>query len=239
MSDPQLVAHALAVVSDIPRWIEARALLLSEYCAVFGAGSDLIIRNDAPGGCIAVALGRAPEELARSVLCDRPGRELLCALEDSAHWQRVLLDWSTEGVVLYGLERPGDLASPSPAVERLSSDHSLDHLPQELREEIEKALPDRPVWCAFHEGRAAAFAYSYWRTERWFDISIDTAPAYRRRGLARLAVSALVRHELADGLQPVWGAMASNGASQCLAESLGFVHVDQTLLMSQDPTQVR
>jgi len=239
MPDPQLVALALALVPDVPRWIEARALLLTEHCAVFGAEGDLIIRNDAPGGCIAVAMGRVPKELARSVLSDRPGRELLCAIEDGEHWQRALLGWSAEDVLLYGLQRSGDLAPPSAAVGRLTSEHSLDHLPQELREEIEQALPDHAVWCALHEGKVAAFAYSHWRTEGWFDISIDTVPAYRRRGLARLAVSELIRRELAEGLQPVWGAMASNTASQRLAKSLGFVPVDRLLLLSQDTPEVR
>jgi len=239
MFDPQRIAHALAVLPDSPRWIEARAVLLSGHGAVFGAGGDLVIRNDAPGGGIAVAMGRAPEELARSVLGDRPGRELLCAAEDGEHWQRVLRGWSTKGVLLYGLQQAGGLVPPSAAVERLTLDHSLDHLPQELREEIEQALPDHAVWCAFQEGDAAAFAYSHWRTEGWFDISIDTAPAYRRRGLARRAVSELIRRELAAGLQPVWGAMASNTASQRLAASLGFVPVDRMLLLTQDTAELR
>ena len=238
MSDPQLIAHALSVVPDTPRWIEARAVLLSGQSAVFGAGGDLIIRNDAPGGCLAVVVGRPPEELLLSVLDDRPGRELLCMPEDGEHWRLALPAWSTEEALLYGLERPGDLAPLSPTVERLDSDHSLEHLPKDLRDEIEQALPDHAVWSAFHEDSAAAFAYSHWRTEGLFDISIDTAPAYRRRGFAQLAVSELIRRELTAGLQPVWGAMASNSASQRLAEGLGFALSDKIVLLSQDAREV-
>ncbi|MFT7463513.1 MAG: GNAT superfamily N-acetyltransferase [Pseudohongiellaceae bacterium] len=233
MLEPMLAAHALTLVPDLPRWIEARALLLSGHSAIFGSAGELIIRNDAAKGRLAVALGRASADSAGAILCDRPGRELMCPVDDGEHWLRVLPGWSAGEVLLYRLEQPSALAAESPGVKRLGVEHSLEHLPAELREELEEALPDHTVWCAFHEGSAASFAYSHWRTEGLFDISIDTNPGHRRRGLARLAVSELIRQEIAAGLQPVWGAMGSNSASQRLAHSLGFALVDKMLVLSQ------
>ena len=56
------------------------------------------------------------------------------------------------------------------------------------------------------------------------EISVETDPAHRRQGLARLAVSAFVEHSLRVGLQPHWTCWRDNQPSVALAESLGFVH---------------
>jgi hypothetical protein len=46
-------------------------------------------------------------------------------------------------------------------------------------------------------------------------------------------VSALIRTEIERGRQPVWGAMASNRASQNLATSLGFELADQVVSLQR------
>lgn len=54
------------------------------------------------------------------------------------------------------------------------------------------------------------------------EISIFTAPEYRRRGLATLAASAFVEACLARGLNPIWGCFPENHPSMALAHKLGF-----------------
>jgi RimJ/RimL family protein N-acetyltransferase len=78
--------------------------------------------------------------------------------------------------------------------------------------------------------------YAGWRTEKWWDVSIDTVEAYRRRGYAARAVRFMIGHMAGLGQAPVWGALESNIASMHLAASLGFVAIDQLAVFSQPTT---
>lgn len=61
------------------------------------------------------------------------------------------------------------------------------------------------------------------------EISISTAPGYRRKGLARLAGAAFLQACLARGLKPVW---PDNEPSVALAHGLGFIDdLDQDVCM--------
>lgn len=62
------------------------------------------------------------------------------------------------------------------------------------------------------------------------EISIFTAPEYRRRGLATLTASAFIEACLARGLKPIWGCFPENLPSVALARKLGFENaVDQPI----------
>ena len=52
---------------------------------------------------------------------------------------------------------------------------------------------------------------------------INTLPAYRRRGYAKIVVGALLKHLLKTHKVPLWSCSSTNIASQKLAESLGYV----------------
>lgn len=219
-----LVRAALADVEDLPRHIEGRAILLSGRCGVFGEPGAWAIRNEAPDGSVVVLVGNPSERVVREALSDREGRELLAAAELEPHLRRWFPEWRHEGAVLYGLETPPLASAPDPDVRLLSRSDSLEHLDDELRDELESA---RDVHACFADGLAVSFAYSYWRTEGLFDVSIDTAEPHRRRGHAARAVSALIRAETSAGRRPVWGAMDTNEASHALAKRLGFRPCDR------------
>lgn len=225
MQPPQAIWGA---VPDVPRWVEARGILLAGCGRVFGDRSGWIIRNDRPHGTLLVIVGRPPPELIREAFFDRAQREVLCAIEDQAHVAGALGATVAEGVLLYQLPDRSKLPAASERVRLLSPADPLHHLDPDLRIEIEDAVQSGwRVHVAFHEGCAASFAYACWLTERQFDISIDTVPEAQRRGLARLAAASLIRDQLSQGRQPVWGALSSNLASQALAVSLGFEKVDE------------
>lgn len=59
------------------------------------------------------------------------------------------------------------------------------------------------------------------------EISIATAEAYRRRGLAQIAAAAFIEAALARGLNPIWGCWPNNTPSVGLAQKLGFVEAAQ------------
>jgi RimJ/RimL family protein N-acetyltransferase len=64
------------------------------------------------------------------------------------------------------------------------------------------------------------------------EISIATAPEYRRRGLARLTASAFLDACQQKQLRPIWGCWPENTSSIALAQSLGFTgDVEQDVLL--------
>ena len=175
-------------------------------------------------------VGRPEAALIEAALADRPHRELLVAPEDEVHLVAHFPDWQRERAVLHELSDASRLAQPDPRVRPLCAGDSLAHLPDELREELEAARAQLQILAAFEGGKPVCFAYAYWRTERWFDISIDTLRDHRRRGYARVTASELIRRERADGREPLWGAVASNHASLRLAAALGFDPSDEVVI---------
>lgn len=224
-------------VPDVPRWVEARAMLLAGCGRVFERGDELLIRNERPGGQLIVAVTPPSVELLDRALEGRSRSEVLCAAEDEDVLRSRLPGWPSERAVLFGLTAFDALVPPDPGVRVLGHEDSLDHLEPGLRAEMERARLEGTVFATFDGGssatdtsearRAVSFAYAYWKTEGLFDISIDTVASHRRRGLARRAVSELIRYERSAGRSPVWGAMASNRASQQLARGLRFEPVDE------------
>ncbi len=232
MNQTELIAAALHAVPDLPHWVDVRGLLLSGQCRVFGGDGGFVVRSEAKDGQLVGVAGRPAASDFKLALKDFGECELMCRPEDASHVAEHLPDWEREGVVVFELEDPAQLASPTDAVRLLTLEDSLEHLPGELREEIDGARREREVFAAFADGVAASFGYSYWETETHCDISIDTLEELRRRGLARLAVSELIRRRLERGVTPVWGAMASNVASQELAVTLGYVASAEMVLFA-------
>ena len=62
---------------------------------------------------------------------------------------------------------------------------------------------------------------------------IDTIEEQRRRGLAPHVVRAMIAHMAQTGLEPMWGALESNGVSLRLAARLGFTPVDEVVVISR------
>lgn len=67
---------------------------------------------------------------------------------------------------------------------------------------------------------AAAFSAAVCSEE--VDIGVETAEAYRRKGLAKVLVDRMCREILAKGKRPVWAHSQSNAGSGKTAESVGF-----------------
>jgi GNAT superfamily N-acetyltransferase len=114
----------------------------------------------------------------------------------------------------------------------------LSGLPPALRAEVGAALARvQPLFVARvppgDAGRIVAVCSAAWETETRWDVSVETVPRHRRRGLAAACFAALARWMLAErGKRPVWGAHESNPASLALAGRLGFVR-DSELLSFQ------
>lgn len=77
-------------------------------------------------------------------------------------------------------------------------------------------------WVAAVDGAPAALAFAAMTTGDDVEIGVETLPAFRRRGLARLACAAMIEDLMASGRTPVWSCRADNAGSVRLAEALGF-----------------
>lgn len=73
-----------------------------------------------------------------------------------------------------------------------------------------------------------AMAFGSYRGADRLELGIETAPQWRRRGLAAAAAAAMIRVTLDAGLEPVWSCREDNVGSYRLACALGFVPTSRT-----------
>lgn len=77
-------------------------------------------------------------------------------------------------------------------------------------------------WVAEVDGAPGALCFAAMTTGDDVEIGIETLPAFRRRGLARVACAAMIDDLVATGRTPVWSCREDNVGSVRLADALGF-----------------
>jgi hypothetical protein len=199
---------------DVPRWVEAHGIAADpEHWRTplgggFALGHDaarlIVIAGDADAGALA-GLARAYPQ--HTILLEKPK----------------LIDRPTERAILHTLPD----ATTLPDLEGAVMLDDATPLPDPLAAELTWAKTRGPVFTVYLDGQPAAFAYAPWRSPKLFDVSVDTVIGARQLGLATIVAAAMIRHERAQGREPVWGADEGNVASRRLAERLGFVAVDE------------
>lgn len=221
----------LTELPDLPRWLHARALLLSRRGHVVQAGDGcrmVCSRTDRLAVPVTIELSA---EIDACVQREAPGALLL--LQDvmlpAARYH--LPDWDAEPVALYAIDpaRARQWTLPPWPTAPLTPEQieSADGVPAPLRDELIAAAARSPIWAASLDGRPASFAWTPLATEGWFDVSVRTLDDARGRGLGRAAVMGLVVDRLLRGLRPVLRAPATSEAAHRLARGLGFDQVDQ------------
>lgn len=224
--------HLARSLPDIPRWVETRGLLLGGRCSVAVSPDGFVVKAlDSPLVC---CVGRPdPEAVRKAVANPTPDLRVLVPPEEAEPVARALPDWSRGSATIH-VQAAGTRPAPDPAVDvRLLADEPLlDLLPDGLREELSSVRPPATVAVAFSDGFPASICYPCWETESLWDISIDTVPEFRRRGLAEACTAFLIRTMRERGKEPVWGAEDSNLPSLRLAAKMGFVPVDRLILFS-------
>ena len=208
----------LELAEDLPRWVEARAMLLAGEEAI-PDGRGFLVTD----GRLAVLLGDARSEPrdAETVLIAIEREEVARGFEQRG--------WLVERALLHTLPDPDALPEDEGASE-LPPDADLSHLPEPLAAELRRAAQVHAAWV---DGLPVSFAYAPWRTERWFDVSVDTVASARQLGLATRVAAAMIRAEREAGREPVWGAGEDNLASLRLAARLGFVACDALWVLTR------
>ncbi|HEX6737696.1 MAG TPA: GNAT family N-acetyltransferase [Vicinamibacteria bacterium] len=228
-------AQLLDRLPDLPRHVEARGLLLSGRCEVLAAGDGaLLCARETPLVCV---VGRPGPAAFAQVLAGAGEHEFLAPATERAFVQSALDEWEAEEAAVHVLPEGTPLPPPLPGIDvgclDQGDEESLPTMPEDLAHELRTVLPHGLVVVAFDGDEPASFAYASWTTEGWFDLSVDTLAAHRRRRLAEAAARELMALQGAAGRRPVWGAAESNLASRGLARKLGFVEVDRLVVFTR------
>lgn len=230
------VTDLAARLPDLPRLVETRAILLSGACEVLGdpERGDYVVRSFDAG--LAAVVGRPSPGALREAAARRDVVEIVCGEDAASATHAALPRWQADPAAIHVLGSGRAVpASRGDDTRLLGADEplALQHVPAELRQELEAARARSPFAVGFAGGLGVSFAYAPWQTETLFDLSIDTLEAHRRRGLGAAAAALLIEHISATGKQPVWGALEDNGPSLRLAARLGFVPVDRLFVLSR------
>jgi GNAT superfamily N-acetyltransferase len=228
-----------AALPDVPRWVEARSLLLAGLGELFGPEGGGFALCD-PEDELVIVVGKPARNLVRQALECAGGRgSVLATPEDAGHVSRVLSGWSSARAVIHtpgrGAER---LREPVDGVRLLEpvEVERLPDMPPDLGSWLRLAASrGYPIAAAFAGELPVSFCCAAARTETLWDVSIDTLPEHRRRGHAARCAAYMIRHMNERGKRPVWGAEEDNRASLALAARLGFVPVDE-LVVFHPPT---
>ena len=104
-------------------------------------------------------------------------------------------------------------------------------------------FPDGLVYGVVVDGRVASYAFAHRpgvMEDQVADIGVETAPAYRRRGYAKTAVSAVLAHITRTGGEARYGCRPDNLASIATARSVGFVPYGTNLVLAApSPKEIR
>ncbi len=220
-----------ALLPDIPRWVEARDLLLGGRCELFGTSESAFAVRDPDTGSV-VVVGAPALEVISAATENVGGGNLVCLQEHAAWVSKALPGWTSTRCMIHVLTHPEALPEASNADVRFLEPSLIPQLAidEELRGELESGAQGSKIAAARVDNQPAAFCYAGSITESLWDVSIDTVASHRRKGLAGHCAAFMVRHMWQQGRDPVWQSDAANPASWKLAAKLGFRLVDEMTL---------
>ncbi|GEM_PF-680494 len=241
----------LDCLPDIPRWIEARSMLLN------GRGMVLAFHSDPETGSECSAERRAEtkgallqQDIGLGVVIGKPDMdlifqlseladEIICPIENAVHCAKALNGWSKEAATIFlrddQIPLP-QLATSHQRVLRTGELTEIDDLPELLFEELEEEQQaGTKIYCATEDDRPLAFCYPGSLSETYWDISIDTLEAHRREGHATRSVIYAINQMEKQHRKPAWAAVDSNTGSRAMAGSLGFTSIDRLMVFTRNP----
>lgn len=214
-------------------------MLFSGDCEIFGLKEDqkpqFVARETGQDPAYASVVGHPTREaIAEAIGRGRKVGEVLAVPENRSHVAAALRGWGSVTAPLHILgEAPCLPNVPEGSVRLVSSLEMVDmeSLPPDLHYELKDAVRISPIAATFADGRPVSFCYAGSKTESLWDVSIDTLEGFRNQGYAARCVAFMIRYLRLVGKQPVWCAEETNEASLGLAAKLGFVPVDELVVL--------
>ena len=229
---------ALAEIPDTPATLEFRAIALDPRSQAYRSGDGLLLVDSC---CeLACAVGRVSRADVGPLY--RSG-DLECELlaDEQAHAALGEVQGFGPAAILTlgGPFQPALKPVDGLTVRELRADDSLDHVPSGILAEVTRWRTRTDIVCGVIEGVVRCVAYAPWSTETLADISIDTMPYDRQKGIGSHVASALIEQLLRNGRAPVWGAAESNFASLLVARKLDFCRPAGRLWVNSYPRVLR
>jgi GNAT superfamily N-acetyltransferase len=219
---------------DIPRWIEARSMLLTGNCEILSEPTDemaCVVLNIERQ--LIVVTGRpSASTILQAVGATGERALVICPLEEAGHVGAVLPNRILSPAKLHLLVKQHLMPQVTSGAVRFVSKDELSglDLPNELKKELAIVAPHCTIAATIVDELPVSFCYVGWETETLWDVSIETLREHRGLGYAARAVSFLTDHMRQRGKSPVWGAEEFNIPSMRLAAKLGFRPVDSLAL---------
>jgi GNAT superfamily N-acetyltransferase len=230
--------HALAdALDETPQTLISIHILRRGMCRAWLAGEPTAphatVIQPTPSPAEPLGFGRDPD-LLWNLLREVPGwgcilvdtqvaRPLARRIRDRTQHQVGFVD-----DIYFVLRRPAGRYA-DPAVRFLTPDDAplVDAAPPELAgvgyPSRQAFLADAVAAAAIVDGRIVSLAYTSALGDRYADIGVYTAPAFRNRGFARAAASLVADRVQHQDRVPVWSTGHFNAASLHIARQLGFV----------------
>jgi GNAT superfamily N-acetyltransferase len=237
VKDPAVSARLAALLPDVPRFVETRAMLLEGDCEILGleedAASPSFVVRDGEEDLVCVVGHPSREAVAEALARSGDASAVITMPENVSRVAQAVPVREPQPAILHLLAEAERLPEATEGqVRLLSGPEELRLLPAGLRAELERTLRrGTPVVAAFVGDAPVSFCYVASETEGLWDVSIDTLEEYRKRGYAARCAAYMIWH-MRDtvGKEPVWGAVEFNAPSMGLAAKLGFVPVDRVFV---------
>lgn len=114
-----------------------------------------------------------------------------------------------------------DTAAILPSSVKIEDDGLENLTTIEVNENLEKNIP---TFATVEDGKIVSLACvnEYTKGQRMLEITVETAPDYRKKGYARSNTAALAKHLIENGYSVAYCCSRYNDGSRRIAESLGF-----------------
>jgi RimJ/RimL family protein N-acetyltransferase len=230
MDDRRLLTEQLP---DIPRWVEARSLLLDGDPEITGlsiAGELSAVIRDPEDDTVFVVGVPDPDAILAAVARRTGACDVVCGIEAGDRLARLAPDWTPQPAIIHEMAGEGRLPAPEGCAFIGLAAIARTPMEDELREELRDAARRTEIAASLVDGAPVAFCYAGAVTETLWDVGIDTLPAHRRAGHAAGVAAFVIGHMAARDKRPVWASLVDNPASWRLARKLGFQEVDRIMI---------
>ncbi len=198
-------------------------------CKTYGDEKDFILISQTKK--LACVYGKPEINLLHRAIPSDSQIDILALPDSKEYLSATFPKWHLETAIIHEWQNVLDEETSTGLMFSLLSKKEIEQINDidiTLQKELLNEAENTEIGAVVVEGKPVCFCYANFLTEKYWDISIDTLPGFRRKGYADACVKFMI--EFHKDRNPVWGALASNTPSLELAKKLGFVPVAKQAL---------